>query len=518
VSVGTLHPESRLQDRPTPRSLVASPVVALVIALTVVAAVLRFWGIGRQGFWFDEANTALLVHFSPGKMLGLIPQSESTPPLYYCVAWVWARIFGYGEAGLRSLSAVAGVAVVPTLYAAGTKLISRRAGAIVAALAACNPLLIWYSQEARSYELLVLLCSLALLGFAYAREEPTARRLAVWVICAALALATHYYALLAIVPQAIWLLAIHRRRRSVRVAVGLVALCGLALVPLAASQSGTGNANWIATAPLGRRLSQVVPQFLTGFQGPTRSLLVPMAGVLAATGLALVIWRGDDRTRRAATCAAGLALGGLLLNLALIAGGVDDLITRNLLALWPAAALAVAAGLATPRATLIGVWITSALCVIGVAGAVAVHENRDYQRPDWRGVARLLGPGPTGGGGARVILVQHYRDLLPLSLYLRGVKFMPSGGAATVRELDVVSFSSPPSGGFCWWGSACNLWPSATQASYRVLGFTEVSRRRVYQFTVVRFVASRPVRVTSREVAIALTSTRPRNDELLVQR
>ena len=97
-------------------------------AITLLAALLRFYRIGHQGFWFDEGNTALLVHFSPGKMLGLIPQTESTPPLYYCVAWVWARLFGYGETGLRSLSAVCGVLVVPVAYGAGSKLISRRAG------------------------------------------------------------------------------------------------------------------------------------------------------------------------------------------------------------------------------------------------------------------------------------------------------------------------------------------------------------------------------------------------------
>ena len=92
-------------------------------------------------------------------MLGLIPQTESTPPLYYCVAWVWARVFGYGEAALRSLSALAGVLPCRSRTAPARKLVSRRAGLIAAALAACNPLLIWYSQEARSYELLVLLTS-----------------------------------------------------------------------------------------------------------------------------------------------------------------------------------------------------------------------------------------------------------------------------------------------------------------------------------------------------------------------
>jgi len=77
---------------------------AAVAALTVLGAALRLARLGAQGFWFDEGNTALLVHLPPGRMLGLIPQSESTPPLYYCVAWVWARVFGFAEAGLRARS------------------------------------------------------------------------------------------------------------------------------------------------------------------------------------------------------------------------------------------------------------------------------------------------------------------------------------------------------------------------------------------------------------------------------
>src|SRR5438270_14060284 len=167
VSVGTAPGDLRRPASATAaagvRGLLADPAVAAVVALTVLGAVLRLYRLGHQGFWFDEGNTALLVHFSPGKMLGLIPETESTPPLYYCVAWAWARVFGYGEVGLRSLSALAGVAMIPVLYGAGVRLISRRAGVIAAALAACIPLLIWYSQEARSYQLLALLTALSLL-------------------------------------------------------------------------------------------------------------------------------------------------------------------------------------------------------------------------------------------------------------------------------------------------------------------------------------------------------------------
>jgi hypothetical protein len=137
------------------------------------------------------------------------------------------------------------------------------------------------------------------------------------------------------------------------------------------------------------------------------------------------------------------------------------------------------------------------------------------ERPDWRPVARALGQPPPGG---RMILVQHYRDLLPLSLYQPHLRFLVSAGAR-VSELDVVSFTSPPSAGFCWWGSACNLWPSRMQASYDIPGFTAAGRTRRGQFTILRMAADGGRRlVTADEVARVLQTTNFRNDELLIQR
>jgi mannosyltransferase len=524
VSVGTAatdlrRPAARSQASRT-RAQLAEPAVLAVAGVTLLAAVLRFYRIGHQGFWFDEGNTALLVHFSPGKMLGLIPQTESTPPLYYCVAWAWARVFGYGEAGLRSLSAVCGVLTVPVAYAAGARLISRRAGLIAAALTACSPLLIWYSQEARSYEMLVFLSSVSLLAFACARATPTPRLLGAWVIASALALATHYYAILVVVPEAVLLLWTYRARRSVQLAIGAVTLCGLALIPLAIGQSGTGNANWIAINPLGRRLGQVVPQFAAGFDGPAHSVLEPIAIAVLVLAAVLVFTRSEGGARRGALIAGGIALAGLVLNLLLIAGGVDDLITRNVLAIWMPAALFVAGGLAAARAQRVGLAAAIVLCALGVVTALGVTFDRNLERPDWRVVARALGTRPAAtaaGTGQRAILIQHYRDLLPLSLYVPGLHFM-GGAGATVSELDVVSFTAPPSGGFCWWGSACNLWPSRAQSSYPVAGFHPVSERHELQFTVVRLVAPHPVRLTPAQVSRALTATWLSNDGLLIQR
>jgi hypothetical protein len=164
----------------------------------------------------------------------------------------------------------------------------------------------------------------------------------------------------------------------------------------------------------------------------------------------------------------------------------------------------------------VGVVAAAVLCVMGVTTAVGVAFDRKYERPDWRVVARALGTHSPRGG--RAILVQHYRDLLPLSLYVPGLKFWRGGQPVRVREFDVVSFTSPASAGFCWWGSACNLWPSRTQSSYPIAGFREVSERHVLQFTIIRMVASRPVRVTPAEVSRVLTATHLVNDELILQK
>ena len=157
-----------LREPPARRSaFTRHPTGSAVAALTILAAALRLYRIGHQGLWFDEAYTVMLVKLPFAKLLSTVPKTESTPYLYYLLAWVWTHIFGRGAADLRALSALVGTAVVPIGYLAAAKLTAnRRAALIVAALATFNPLLIWYSQEARAYELLVLMSACTLLAFA----------------------------------------------------------------------------------------------------------------------------------------------------------------------------------------------------------------------------------------------------------------------------------------------------------------------------------------------------------------
>src|SRR6186997_646624 len=159
-----------------------------VVALTLLGAVLRFPTLDRQSFWLDELVTASLLDRSLGGALGEIPRTEATPYLYYVVAWLWSSVFGLGEVGLRSLSALAGTATIPVAYGAGVVLVSRRAGLVTAALVATSPFLVWYSQEARSYALFALLGTASVLTFGLALRGDR-RWLAGWAVVCALMLA-----------------------------------------------------------------------------------------------------------------------------------------------------------------------------------------------------------------------------------------------------------------------------------------------------------------------------------------
>jgi hypothetical protein len=116
----------------------------------------------------------------------------------------------------------------------------------------------------------------------------------------------------------------------------------------------------------------------------------------------------------------------------------------------------------------------------------------------------------------RAILVQHYRDLLPLSLYVPGLRSLPRG-STTVSELDIVSIRAPRVR-LCWWGAACNLTGSQIQQSYPIAGLRLLSRSRALQFTVVRMVSAAGAPISRQLVAQSLRTTSLRRDELLIQR
>lgn len=369
----------------------------IVAGLTTLAAVLRFATLGVQAYHHDEIVTASRVlRGSFFHAMDAVGFSESAPPLYYALAWFWTQVTGTGEWGLRSLSALAGVATVPVGFLIGRELHGRRTGLWVAALIAVSPMLLWYSQEARAYALLVLLCSLSLLYCARARGRGERRDFILWGLFSGLALATHYFAFFPILAEAIWLLA--RRRRAALPGLGVLGLFALALAPLAYHQTSLAHAEWIGNFTLGHRLWETAATFVTGettdiiarHPHPEQSFL-PLALALAA--LALIAIRGTRAERRAAALPLSLAAAaiGIPLALALIPGAKDFVLARNVIPALVPLLVAVAIGFTLPTARRLGAAIGAVFVAYSLAFSVWASVDPALQRPDWRAVAAEIG-------------------------------------------------------------------------------------------------------------------------------
>ena len=394
-----------------------------LVALTLLGGVLRFATLDLQSFWLDESATVELLRLDFSSMLHRIPDSESTPPLYYVLAWLWAKPFGSGEVGLRSLSALFGTVSIPVAYAAGAQLCSRRAGLAVAALAAVSPVLVWYSQEGRAYALLVLLGGLSLWAFARVQREPGARAVAAWGLSSALALATHYFAVFLVLPEAVWLAVAPVTRRRSLPGLLCVAATAAALLPLAIQQRSLGLAGFISEDSLAFRVVRAAKSFLLGFDSPLEVLLVAAASLIAVAGAVAAGRLSSSAERHGVVTAAAVGAAAVVIPLVVAVAGADYFDTRNLLAAWLPLMIVVAAGLAAHRIGWAGLAV---LCCMGIASVVGVALESSWQRDDWRGIAEALGP----ARAPRALVVQPASGRRPLALYLRDVSRMPGRGAA----------------------------------------------------------------------------------------
>ena len=420
-------------------------------ALTALGAALRFGTLDVQSLSGDEGVTSALLRMSFGDMLSTIPDSESTPPLYYVLAWTWTQATGHGEVGMRSLSALAGTAAIPALFAAGRALVSEKAGVLAAALAAVSPLLVWYSQEARSYALLMLLAALSLWAFARLLDKPTARGLVAWAVVCALALATHYYAGFLVLGEAAWLVWRARPRRGVLLACAAVAAVALVLLPLALEQRSTGNfTSFIEATELSSRIKEVPKKFLLGEQGtpggfgqPAEALKFPLA-LLAAAAAALLFARARGREREGglAATAVGAVAAGVPLAMALT--GFDYFAAYLLIAAWVPLAVAVAAGAAA--AGRAGVVLAGLLGLAMLAVTISVPAGETLQRPNYRAAAGALGDNVV----PRAIVTTPDNSIAPLNHYLRDLEAIPAAGAP-VAEVAVLGMRSEDGS---WWRRA----------------------------------------------------------------
>jgi uncharacterized membrane protein len=145
----------------------------LPLAIIALGGFLRFYRIGSEGLWLDEAFSVWMGRQPVGQMLGWLVRIDQHPPLYYLLLHAWMCL-GDGEAAVRALSALCSTLTIPAVYLLGRRLLDERAGLLAALILAVSPFHVRLAQEARMYALLALNASLALHTLARLLTDPCA--------------------------------------------------------------------------------------------------------------------------------------------------------------------------------------------------------------------------------------------------------------------------------------------------------------------------------------------------------
>lgn len=323
-------------------------------AIMVLGGALRFYGLGIQSLWSDELAS---WYFSRSDGLFQVVSNvreDIHPPGYFVILHFAQGVFGDSEWALRLPSAIAGWLCIPAIFLLGRRIYSEREGLIAALLVAVSWAGIYFSQETRSYSILILLSIVTaylwwgvMRGLREERRLPAAETI-LYILAAILCAYVHYFGALLVLLQGVALVVLaFRAFLKITLVYAPISLSYALWLPGMAYQmrNSTAQGAWIGDATLSTFLNYIL--FIFGRSG----WLAFAAAALCVPLLVLAYDFFQRRREKNAPFPTGLLLlawfvGPFLVGYALSQSSIQLLTHKNLLVSLPAAYLLVARGTA----------------------------------------------------------------------------------------------------------------------------------------------------------------------------
>lgn len=209
--------------------------IALLFAVVILGAFLRFHNLGEESLWLDECLT-LKEAERPTIAATLISVKEGTganPPLFFVFMRYWIMLAGESDFWLRFPSAVMGIISICLVFILAKDVFGKEAGIVATFVMAVSMLQVLYSQEARQYAMLTMLMLLSWLYYARSlrhgdydkvsgkanwavSKRGGSKKLnkAMYVIFSSLLLYTHYFAAFGLLLQNAVVFMFHKELRA----------------------------------------------------------------------------------------------------------------------------------------------------------------------------------------------------------------------------------------------------------------------------------------------------------------
>jgi uncharacterized membrane protein len=414
-------------------SLTAQRALLLLAVMTFVAAFLRLVTLTDQSLWLDEVSSVRNAAAFGGGGLRALAGVDHIAPLHSICLWISTSIWGATAFAVRFPSAIAGILLIPAIYAVVVQMFGSRSLALItAALVTISPFAIWYSQEGRMYAML-LLATVTYVAVAWPIVDRPLRiaELAVLGLVTLAGLGAHHYMALVSVAFGLFLLIEGRGINRRNVAWGVSQLIAAAIfaywIVLTLQRIEGGQAGFEKPGSVLLWAPYTYYTFLMGFTyGPSVSDLAlagdrivdmalshGLAIAVVALAAATLLWLGIRAALRTGRHPALLWLAMWLivpLLLALVMTFVANIFfnVRYVIASFPALMIFVALAIQSvpwhrlpsllqsdaPRAerwpALAGAAAAVALIGCTVIATVAIYTDDRYARADVRALAGFL--------------------------------------------------------------------------------------------------------------------------------
>ncbi|HTC95145.1 MAG TPA: glycosyltransferase family 39 protein [Terriglobales bacterium] len=350
--------------------------------------------LGDGSLWFDEGASVQFATMPLRDWLRFLWHGEANMLPYYLLLRGWLFL-GHSEFMVRLPSALFGAATAPVVYILLRRLSGVFAGLMAVGLLALHDFHVSYSQEARSYSMVVFMLCLSWLALAHLVENDSRRMRWMYLITAGLATYGHFFAGLVLISQWISVYcfapgeAVYRLRKLSLMTAAMIApavLYGFA---------HRGGINWVPPATSARLLhSALVISGNRWLLVAAFALVVAFASwhaakIVVANGRSISAWNA------AAPVTWLLFMPVLLLAVSIVK---PMLVTRYLLLVLPALVMVVATGLTELKPIA-----ASALAVLlSLVLLQATLASKSFEQPhqDWRSAGRYLAAHAVAGDGA----------------------------------------------------------------------------------------------------------------------
>lgn len=192
-----------------------SPALYPLLIILLVSFLIRIYHLGAKSIWFDEGFTIKYSHQSIVEILTTLTQGEIHPPLFFFISHYWVSLFGDSEFSIRFPAMIFGVLSVFMVFKVADLLFGKKVGVISSLLLGLSTFHVWYSQEARSYSLMVLLALISFYFFLKLFKEKSFKVSSSYVLFSGLLLYTHSFGLFAIIAQNLFFLSLFFSSREV---------------------------------------------------------------------------------------------------------------------------------------------------------------------------------------------------------------------------------------------------------------------------------------------------------------